>query len=604
MEEEGGGLMVDLGVNPVNIDNARRQAVESGLDAEHCILEHAQNAQDYGTDVHVILNGDFVAPHHMRLNSVIIKDNGIGMHHDTVLERFRGSFQDSESHSSESQAGRNGVGVKTAFQFWKNILVDTTTKGYIPEHWICDPEHATLIATTYAQLSTLHPGDDDTELRKYDVTMKSATAVEPWEKVPHVQSGTTITLKNPRTDFKVDVKEITRRLSHNIEFLSKKDNRITLHYKNANNNMTEIIVRPFYERDKPSYIAHAKGNSNEDIYITLPGKPASLFPKSMDPELSKIDFDIKVTLDSKDMADGEPSNFNEFIVSICGANVYDAPRKGYGPSNAITQVLSLDKFENTTGFAYRIHGYVKSQDIHLKNALRFNKSAMALQDKYAKKFFDYVLSLLKELNKNYMEYLDQFNKSQEDDLLQEVELEFNRILQGTNQGKSKGDGHKTDPHENTHHEYECLDCGCTWKVPMLKIPSFCAEYNITGEEGCGSSEIQRRKIKAAGTAFKWVPTLDNFIPARYEKAENVVYLAQFHPDFITTQTGKNRLNYLKSTAIQQGLVALTIGQTDAPNFEVSYGQNLKKHFYNKHNQKHVNECLKIWKLNKINPNSI
>lgn len=593
---------ISFGFNPVNIENARRQAVESGLDAEHSIIELAQNGEDYGTDVHVILNGDFQSPHHMKLNSIIVSDNGIGMHHDTVLERFRGSYEDSESHSSETQAGRNGVGVKTCFQFWKNIYVATTTKGTIPEHWTCDPEHINMIDSTYKQLSFLKPGDTDTELRKYNITMKEAMADEKWESVPHVQSGTTVTLQNPRTTIKIDIKEIMRRLSHNIEFLSKKENRLTLHYKNEKQHPTEVIIKPFYEREKPSYIAHAKGDSTQDIFITVPGKQAVAFSKSSDPELNKVDFDIKVTLDSKDTMDTEPANANEFIVSICGANIYDAPRRGSGPSNSINQILCLDKFENTTGFAYRIHGYIKSQDINLKNALRFNKSALALQDKYAKKFFDYVLSIFKELNRIYMEYLDQFNRSQEDDLLQEIEKEFNKILQGTI--TRNPDGTHTKAHESTHAIYECKDCGLTWKVPKLKIPSFCAEYNIINEDGCGSSEIQRQHHSGDGISFKWTPFLGNFVPARYEESEKIIYLAQYHPDFITIQTGKNRINYLKSTAIQQGLVAITIGQTKSSDFEINYGQNLKKHFYNKSNQKHINECLKIWKSNNINDSNI
>lgn len=593
---------ISLGFNPVNIENARRQAVESGLDAEHCIIELAQNGEDYGTDVHVILNGDYQTPHHMKLNSVIVKDNGIGMHHDTVLERFRGSYEDSESHSSETQAGRNGVGVKTSFQFWKNIFVNTSTKSVIPSSWTCDPINLSLIDSTYKQLSTLKPGDPDTELRKYNITMKEATVDEAWETVDHVFSGTEVTLKNPRTTIKIDIKEIIRRLSHNIEFLSKKDNRLTLHYKNEKNYPTEIVIKPFYEREKPSYIAHAKGNSSQDIFITIPGKQAFSFPKSTDPELSKVEFDIKVTLDAKDTMDTEPANSNEFIVSICGANIYDAPRRGSGPSNAVNQILCLDKFENTTGFAYRIHGYIKSQDIRLKNALRFNKSALALQDKYAKKFFDYILSIFKELNRIYIEYLDQFNRSQEDDLLKEIEKEFNKILQGTI--FHDPNNIPTNPHENLHAEYECKDCGLIWKVLKLKQPSYCAEYNITNIDGCGSSEIQRRQLKGTGINFKWTPFLGNFVPARYEESEQTIYLAQYHPDFITIQTGKNKINYLKSTAIQQGLVAITIGQTKSSDFEISYGQNLKKHFYNKTNQKHINECLRIWKNNNIDSKNI
>lgn len=602
---------ISFGENPVNIDGARKQAVESGLDTEHCILELSHNSQDYGTVIDITLNGDYVAPHFMNLNSVIVEDNGTGMHHDAVLEKFRGSYEDSESHTSEFQSGRNGVGVKTAFQFWKNILVETTTKDMIPTTWECDPSHYNMIDSTYSQLSKLNKGDPDTELRKYNITMKEAQCNELWTSVPHVLSGTTVTLKNPRSTVRVDVNEIVRRLSHCIAFLSIPDNRITLHFKNEKNNMTAVVIRPFYERNKSSFICHAKGDSTKDIFITVPGKEAIVFPKYPDSDLSKIEFDIKVTLDSKDkdILDTEPSNGNEFILSVSRSNIYDTPRKG-GPSNAVTTLLSLDKFENTTGFAYRIHGYIKTDNINLKNALRFNKSAIATQDKNVKKFFDYILSLFKQLNIIYINYLDQFITTQENDLLKEVELEFNKILTGVNVGttnpgeKQSGSLIPSNPHENTHAEYECNDCHIIWKVPKNKQPSFCAEYNIVDNDGCGSDDIHRRQLKLAGTCFEWTPYLGKFIPARYQEDRKTIYLAQFHPCFITTHTGKNRITTLKQAIIQQALIALTIGQAKTPDFESIYGANLKKHFHNHSNHRHVTECIKVWKTNNITSSEI
>jgi hypothetical protein len=45
--------------------------------------------------------------------------------------------------------------------------------------------------------------------RKYNITMKEVTTDEKWESVPHVQSGTKIILKNPRSStVKVDIKEL------------------------------------------------------------------------------------------------------------------------------------------------------------------------------------------------------------------------------------------------------------------------------------------------------------------------------------------------------------------------------------------------------------
>jgi Histidine kinase-, DNA gyrase B-, and HSP90-like ATPase len=596
---------INFGLNPVNIENAYKQAIEAGLDVEHCVKEIAQNAQDYGSEVHVYLNGNHQKSNQILVTSIVVTDNGCGMHHDTVLERFRGAYQDSESHTTAFQAGRNGVGVKTCFQFFKNIKVETSTKDFIPMQWECNPDNEPMIESSFNSLSSLKHGDPDTELRIYNVSIKDATS-EPWQNVPHVQSGTKITLMNPRNEIFVDIKEIIRRLSHSIEFLSNKDNTITLHYRNEKNNPTEVKIKPFYEREKPSYICHAKGDSTQDFYITIPGKQSFLFKKSTDPELKKIEFDIKIVLDAKESPDEKPAEPNQFIISICGANIYDSPREGSGPSTSVNYILNLDKFENQMGFSYKIHGYFKTQDLNLKKALRFNKSALAYNNIHAKRFLDYIVSLFKKLNEIYMDYLNDFIVNQEEDLLAEIAQEFNSIFKEPKFNLSPStDSQSKNSSECKHAEYECHSCNKKWKVPKLKTPSFCAEHNILDDEGCGSPDIERCQQKSFGCIFKWLPFIGNFVPARFEPKEQTIFLAKFHPLFITTQNGKNKITYLKNTAIQQGIIAVSISQSNSnSDFESSYSKNLKNHFHYKKNNKHNSECIKIWKENNINPSQI
>jgi hypothetical protein len=599
--------IVNFGANPVNTDNAYKQAIESGLDAEHSIIELACNAQDYGTNVNIMLNGKNVSTHpqnKMRLTSVIIKDDGCGMHHDTVLERFRGAYQDSDSHSSDSQMGRNGVGVKTAFQYWKTILVETTTKDYIPREWTCNPSNLDLIDNTYKQLSTLKPGDEDTELRKYTITQKNAVCDEQWERVAHVQSGVKVTLKNPRDSIIIDINEILRRLSHSIEFLSKKDNKITLGYMNESQHATEIVVKPFYKKDKiPEFICSAKGKSTEDVFINISQKESKLFPAYVE-SIEPIEFDIKIT-----SASDRQDEANDFVMSICGCNIYDSPRRHSGtagPSQAIMTIMSLDKFDNVTGFAYKIHGYVKCNDIRLKQALRYNKSAIDFQDKYARNFFTYITSLFKELNNIYIDYLKQFNTDQEVTILREVQSEFAKILSSkidsdSDAKREKDENNDKQQYQSTNAEYVCNSCGKQWKVPKIKTPTYCCEYNIdSNEEGCDSRDICRKTIKSTVPTFKWVPFLGKFCPARFEESSNEMLLAKYHPAFITTQGGKNKITYLKHTAMEKALVALTIQQVKSQEFELSYCDNLKKQFLLKTNKSHTAECVKEWKINGIN----
>lgn len=267
--------------------------------------------------------------------------------------------------------------------------------------------------------------------------------------------------------------------------------------------------------------------------------------------------------------------------------------------------MSLDKFENHTGFAYRVHGYVKCNDLKLKHALRHNKSAIETQDKYASIFFDYVVRLFKELNKIYVSYLDQFNVNQEDEILKEVKAEFANILSTKTDGtisKSQTDG--TQFYENKHAEYVCNSCNKSWKVPKMKTPTYCAEYNINGEEGCGSRDISRKTVKTTTPDFKWLPYHGNFLPARYEETTNTIYLAKFHPVFITAQTGKNKTSYIKSAAITQSLIALTIQQSKSTDFEAAWCANLKKQFQSKRSNQHTLECIKVWKENNINDSQI
>lgn len=600
-----------LGANPVDPVMAFRAAIESSLDVLSSINECAENGRDYSKDVSVTLVGDPIVgkPGYINLTSVIIEDDGDGMDFPTLTERFRGAFFDSGSHGRQDQSGRNGVGVKTNLQYWKEIYVETTTRGLITpkEQWISNDRDA--LEAMYKTVSKLKPGDPDTELRIMSLRVEGAELLE-FKKVPRDDSGTKVILRDPRSTngaLEFDINSFIRHQSHCIAWLSKPEHSLTINYKNDQNRMDKKVIRPFYEIDgKDSFICHLKGNSKEDMYVIYHDqggtKQTKVIPADKNPVVGSIDIDIKI-LDK----DSDTTNPNEFIVSICGANIYDQVKGKTSVSPSIEYFMRQHHFKSSNGFGYRIHGYVKTEDARLKRALRHNKSVLDEEEKYARAFVDYIVSILKPLNQYYVDSLNTQSDKEASEVLEEISKEFNSIMRRVSEKAAQRKSAKDDPtpaYAPKHKEHKCIDCGLVWKVPMEKDPSYCAEFSVDKSiKGCGSRDIERNTHAKNDTGvkniqFKWTSPLGGFAPARYEPKDNIILLAIDHPSFITHLNGIKARAHRITVGLEKGFIAVAAYKSIEENRPVTevYGELLKEWYENKSNKdKHKTECRRIWK---------
>lgn len=598
-----------LGTNPVDPVLAYRAAVESSLDVMSSINECAENSRDYAKNVVITLVGDPVVdqPGNINLTSVIIEDDGLGMDLPTLTEKFRGAYFDSNSHEKSTQSGRNGVGVKTNLQYWKEIYVQTTTKGLITgkDQWQCNNPDS--MEQVYRSVSKLKPGDPDTELRTMILKVEGAELLD-FKQVPRDDSGTVVTLTGPRKTTLFNVDAFIKRQSHCIGWLTKPEHTLTIIYKNELNKNKQVKIVPFFEyAGKESFICHIKGNSKNDMYIIYHNqngtKQSVLIPADKNPVVGSIDLDIKV-LDG----DADSTNPNELIMSICGANIYDQIKGKNSVSPAIEYLMRQHHFKSTNGFSYRLHGYIKTDDARLKRALRHNKSVLDEEDRYARAFIDYLVSILKPLNQHYVDSLNITTDKESVVILEEISKEFNAVLQKRGekirQKKNERDDDPAPSSAPKHKEYKCLSCGEIWKVNLDKSPSYCTEFNIDKSvKGCGSRDIERNTHAKnddgfKSVQFKWSSPLGGFNPARYEPNENTILLAADHPSFITTLTGVKALLYKKTVGIEKGFIAIAAFKAQEENKPVIevYGELLKEWFESKSNRDpHKMECRKVWR---------
>jgi hypothetical protein len=598
-----------LGANPVDPTMAFRAAIESSLDVMSSVNECAENSRDYAKNVTITLFGDPIPnqPGNINLTSVSIEDDGQGMDFPTLTEKFRGAYFDSNSHIRKDQSGRNGVGVKTNLQYWKEIHVQTSTKGLITpkEQWLCiNPDE---IEQVYQKVSKLKPGEQDTELRSMILRVEGAELLD-FKTVPRDDSGTIVILKGPRSPIVFNIEAFIKRQSHCIAWLSKPEHTLTVVYKNDQNKTVKKLIRPFFEMDgKDSFICHIKGNSKEDMYVIYHDqkgtKQSMLIPADKSPVVGSIDLDLKV-LDR----DSDSTNPNELILSVCGANIYDQVKGKTSVSPSIEYLMRQHHFKSTNGFSYRLHGYVQTDDARLKRALRHNKSVLDEEDRYARAFIDYIVSILKPLNQHYVESLNITSDKDSVEVLEEISKEFNAVMQrvGDKARQKKKEQEKTDTPVSSpkHKEFKCNDCGLVWKVNFEKNPSYCTEFNIDkGVKGCGSRDIDRNTHAKNDTGikniqFKWTGPIGGFIPARYEPNENTILLVTDHPSFITTLAGAKALLYKKTVGIEKSFIAIAAYKATVEDraIEEIYGELLKEWFENKSNRDpHKVECRKVWK---------
>ena len=603
---------MNLGENPINRVQAYRSAVESTLGPVGTILEYGQNAGDWGaSNITVTLEGKYEGSS-FRLDSFTVKDNGIGMAHDIMYERFRGAFHDSESHALKSKAGRNGVGSLTALQYFNEIYVETSTKGVIPSksEWRCSEENRDAIESTHQAMSKLKAGDRDAEIRKYIVTVEG-TVCEPWTSKPDVDdSGTQVKARGPRGPIYVDISDVIRRLSHQISFLDRgrfPNNHMILRYPNPSGKgrMIEVDVNPFYEEETADFVCHIKGRSDMDMHILKDSdttKPSRIITAYDGKDMAVVDVDIKVL--KKDSTSHRP---NDFIINICGANVYEASgRRGAVPP-ALEFLMGKSNFKSASGFSYRVHGYVRVVDDRLKRALRHNKTVLDEEDRYARTFLDYLIMLLKELNQEYVASLEDDSSVLTLNVQDAISQEFNSILQRHQDNVRRrtpsddGNGKKGDPVIN--HRYVCNGCGKKWMAPIAKVPSYCSEFDVTHTRGCGSRDIERfhqPKIESGefGVDIIFVNKLGNFLPARYEEAENRIYLSTLHPAFLVPLKGTKLHDHQRTVGIEKALFAIAAARSEKLSMPVNevYGELLKVWFETRNDARKLKSfCKKVWK---------
>jgi hypothetical protein len=520
----------------VDPDYAYNAAIESTPSLIHSLLECFANCKDYGQEVHIYLHGDWVDGNRLRLKKIVFEDDGCGMSHDIVCERFRGSYFDSASHGTHEKSGRNGVGVKTNFKYWQTIEVETTTGDLVPE-WDCCDDNRPGIQASWDAVSKLKAGQPDTEKRFYRLTrneMKFLKVVD----VTAGERGSRVVLKDPIGSVKLDFAEFKSRISHSIEFLDADrhpDHKVVLHSpKRSGDSMERVTMRPFHEHLKIGHVMCEAASTVDDdknvTWVSCSGHP-SISVEGPDPKvLGDVEIFIKVLEKVED-------HNNQFVMSICGSNVYDEVNKG-GRSFALTKASNDQSLTSEVSFFNRIFGYVRTNDPRLKKALRLNRTALDDDDPVVQEFLDYLGRVFRVLNRQYLKSVEVSVDTENANALSQIKHRLNMVLSsGKGERDDDGDSHK--PGVTANHWWTCLDCEKDWRAPMKKTLTHCHEHDVEGKKGCGSGRIERkRNRKSSHIDIIWVKYLGDFVSARYDEKTNRVELAQYHPDFILRGTSK------------------------------------------------------------------
>lgn len=608
----------------IDVDRAFLVGVESNLDAMSAMLECVSNSEDWGaTEINIILHGGKYVNSEVNksdyiVSSIEIRDNGQGMSHDTVSEKFSGVFFDSSSHGSSCASGRNGVGVKTNLQYWKTIRVKTTTKDRIPAEWSCIEGNRAEIERTYKENSTLRPGDRDSEWRQYVMT-RSKIETEEWSTADVEESGTTILLESPIVDIVLDLDELIKKLSYKINFLDLKkipNNKITLEYRNKRPKANEpgftdlgtktVTIKPFYVDVITKAMCLVNGTSDKDAFTSFGPDVSGLIPAMIpgNADCPKFEYCIQIL-------ETTPSTGIDFVLSVCGSNIYDARGRFDSPAQTIQEIIRLSgvTIHSPQGFNYRVYGYITTKDIKLKRELRHNRTALATHSKIVKNFMSQIGSILKVLNKHYIDILQGRSTNEESALLQEIKDDLNLILKnkreglGVNGTPKDGEGGSGEAHKNKHKMWICCDCESQerdfkWKTPLNKIPQYCRDGDIDGIEGCGSVNIEAYQLKAADEVdVKFVDFLGSFLPARYEESIKTVYLSRLHPELIQVGESKAAKLAMKAKAIEKSLFAIAVYNSVNQNqpFSETYVSLLRQRYEQTTDNKWKAECKKVWK---------
>lgn len=597
---------------PVLVDPERAYsaAIESTTSPVNAMLELYSNSKDYATEITITLYGDWVKnSRDILLKRVVFEDNGIGMDHATVCEKFRGGWFDSPAHDDAEKSGRNGVGVKTNFKYWKTIKVESSTNGFIPQTWQCKDANRPGVEDSFVAASKLKKGDQDTELRKYVMTRASMTIIE-FAKCPHIYSGTKVELENPiGGSVKIDFDELLSRMSHSIEFLDKDrhpSHKVTINYKKPDTGtMTSIIVRPFYEMEhkNPGSTCEAVGTNKRNLKVTAARFDSITVDKVDDPDLGEIEINLQVLKDSTQ------ETRRDFVISVCGSNLYDEYSQRSGLSMSVSKLLNMWNFSSPGSFGHRLYGYIRTNNPKLKRALRFNRTALDEHDPAVVKFWDYIGKVLKALNHQFINANEADQDEADAKALVAIKEELRETIKIGGRIKQKVNG--AEQSESLNHLWVCENCGCIWRAPKALKPQYCCDGSVTGKsiegkDSCGSDRVVRKantglEPKLTGTIsesidVKWVNTLGGFVPARYEEAEHRVELARLHPDFILSAGTKKEAQERVVRGVERSLfaIATTLSTKEHHSVEEAYATLLRNHFWSSASSAHKSACRVMW----------
>ena len=597
-------MSINLGPNPVDLSLAFRAAVESSLDIISSQGEITENCMDNEShNITININGKRCPtnPDNILVDSICTTDDGSGMDIGVMLERFRGAFFDSESHDRSDKSGRNGVGIKTNLQYWGEIHVSTTTKGKIPgkDSLQCSKENKDFVYGVYKKASVKKEGNSDTERRTMVVRVDSSELL-PFDACLRDDSGTSVTLMHPRQTIELNIKDFIRKQGYFIDWLSNPANTLIVKYPSERGRPASAIIQPFYMINKPEFMCHVKGVNTDTMDIiyndSTKTKISDSIPPNKNPLVSDMEVDIRVT---------DINSQNDFIISVCGANVFRSSKRTTKVPPAIEYLMSQGHYKSPEGFANRIHGYIKTNDERIKRALRHNKSVLDEEDKYARAFISYIsTSIIKPLNDIYSHNITISSDREDTELLKEVQDEFNKVVKRVVAIREKDIKSNPEKASSLNREYCCNSCGILWKAPIEKKPSYCAEFNITGEKGCGSRDISKN-TRPRGTSsnikdvkFQWVTNIGGFLPAAYNDSNNTMDLNANHPSLMTPLKGYRGRLQRTTACLDNAFFAKAIFEAKKGDKNISdtFGECLKQWYENRSNRDKLKiECRRKWK---------
>jgi len=498
------------------------------------------------------------------IDKFIIEDNGVGMSHDDVMERFRDVGKYNELHDLPDTIGKEGQGVASGHHFFEDIRVDTTTDGIIPMEWRCEESRRDFIEKTYNQCSELQRGDNDAEERHYRFgsEMDDSEAFK-FTKTPEEEHKTVITLSKPLRTVSIYAEDLKRLLSHRIQFLSKFGNRIVLYLPSSRSPI--IINDPFYtvQPNIPRMVT-IKGSFRDGLSIIRydeSGEPIvdeKCELKALS-EYGKDDPDLNVYLVQYYSHEGlEGKRFCDWAESICGSNLNDSWQDPDRVTSRMAEILEVGGISNSGSINTRIRGAVWSNDIRLKkDALVSNRDRLDQNENITRRYQYFVAKLLMFCGNEYQKYAQKKGVIESTRVIEILQAKLAKILLGNNggtggekagSGKKKKDGVS---YENKHSLYCCGNCRIRWKTDKKVIPTVCCEGCIKGQGGCGSSDVASfNPFGKYGVSLQWQeePIEGTYMPCKVSVSKDhevscVLWLN--HPEFLASkfnEEGKKHSN--------------------------------------------------------------